>query len=99
MPLPMLPADKANHILYGAVMFMLVAYLATRLGMHGTHARTVGLLAAIALGLGKEARDWYANRKAAEADQAPAHNVDGMDALATAGGGCLCWLASMAVQG
>ena len=97
--LPMLPADKANHVLYGGLVFIVVAYLAAMIGHSTARARLAGLLAAAAFGLGKEARDWFANRKAVAAGEAPAHGVDGMDVLATAAGGALCWLATMAVQG
>jgi hypothetical protein len=75
--LPMLPADKANHVLYGGVIFIMVAYLAAMIWHSTARARLAGLLAAAAFGLGKEARDWFA----------------------TAAGGALCWLATMAVQG
>jgi hypothetical protein len=97
--LPMLPADKANHVLYGGVIFIAIAYLAAVVGHSPARARLAGLLAAAAFGLGKEARDWFANRKAVAAGEAPEHNVDSMDVVATAVGGALCWLATLAVQG
>lgn len=52
----MLTADKANHAVYGLLVFLAAALLC------GRHA---GLAAALAAGLLKEAADWWGNRRAA----------------------------------
>ena len=52
----MLTADKANHAVYGLLVFLAAALL------FGRHA---GLAAALAAGLLKETADWWGNRRAA----------------------------------
>lgn len=81
--LPQLPADKANHLLYGALAFNLAYPL--------TDALT-GLAIVAALGVAKEVSDWALNRRA-EAQGRPApHGVEAFDCIATFAGGLLCFL-------
>lgn len=85
MSLPIVPHDKSLHFLYGACIGLSAAVAATALGL--PYAPQIGIGAAAAFGIGKEALDLVANRKAAAAGQAPAHGVELMDIVATAAGG------------
>lgn len=81
--LPSLPADKANHLAYGAVAFNLALPL--------TDAFVALALVAV-LAIGKEAVDWLSNHRARAAGLPAPHGVEGLDALATLAGGFLCFL-------
>ena len=50
MKLPALPADKANHVIYGLVVAMSAAALATATG-HQQSAANAALFAAVAAGV------------------------------------------------
>lgn len=97
MNLPQLPADKANHALYGVLIFIVAAWLCTALGQPH-HARQAGLAAAVLFGCTKEAVDWRLNRRAAAAGLPPPHGVEAGDVLATTAGALLCWLAALATD-
>lgn len=94
MSLPMLAADKANHALYGALVFCAVAGAAAASGQ-AAHARAAGLAAAVLVALGKEAADWIANRRAARAGLPAPHGVEWRDAIATIAGALLVAAASL----
>jgi len=81
--LPQLPADKANHLAYGAVAFNL-AYPLTN--------PFVALALVGVLAVGKEAMDWLSNHRARAAGLPPPHGVEFLDAAATFVGGTLCFL-------
>jgi hypothetical protein len=49
MRLPRIPADKANHIIYGAVIYLLVSIL--------TSSPSAGLSACVLIGISKEFYD------------------------------------------
>lgn len=86
MPLPSLPSDKANHIVYGAGI-ALVAYL-MGLMLLPQYAAQIALAAAVVAGAGKEVADRWANIQAMRVGLPPPHGVELWDALATwAGGG------------
>lgn len=92
--LPQLPQDKANHAIYGAVVFLavlLLLYLADTQQLLGISAKGVALLAAAGAGVLKEAADQLLNRRAGT----PLHHVEWQDAAATAGGGLACWFAAV----
>lgn len=95
MALPTLPADKANHVLYGVAIFAAAAAVGSRLGLP---AALSGVAAAALFGAGKELADWLANRRAIAAGQAPVHGVEFGDALATVGGAVLGWLVALAAS-
>lgn len=95
MGLPMLPADKANHALYGAAIFLAVGAVVAHTP-YAPAARLAGVVAAFATGLLKEVLDARANRAAVARGEAPPHGVEGADVLATAGGALLCWAAAAA---
>jgi hypothetical protein len=98
MNLPSLPADKANHALYGALIFILVGAVLTLIGQAAV-ARPAGVAAAVVVGLLKELLDWRANRAAVAAHMPPPHGVEKADLVATGGGALLCWLAAVATGG
>lgn len=90
LTLPMLRADLANHVLYGAGIFVAVGAGAAYLGLD-TIARPAGAVAAVAAGALKEWLDYRANKRAHEAGQPDPHRVEGVDLAATAAGAALVW--------
>ena len=82
--LPLIPQDKANHAIYGAVVFCVVFALTRRVPV----AAAVVVLVAV----GKEIADRLANRRAAKAGLPAPHGVEMMDAVATCAGGALAAL-------
>lgn len=89
MNLPLIPQDKANHAVYGAVLTALGASLAIVAGAPPWAAALAGAVLAAAAGLLKEQLDARANAKALAAGQPPPHGVERADALATTAGGLL----------
>lgn len=88
MNIPTLPADKATHVIAGAIVGD-VAALACFLTGHPSLALWVPTVAAGIVGAAKEGVDWYLNKKAAESGQIPLHGVELNDFLATLCGGLL----------
>lgn len=88
-----IPSDKANHAIYGALIFALVAALASLAGQREA-ARMWGAGAAVLAGAAKEAWDYVRNRRALKAGMAAAHGVEGSDLAWTAGGALVVWLAA-----
>ena len=87
-----LATDKANHLVWGFVLALAVATLATRMG-YPRAAAPAGATAALLAGLAKEAWDWWANRRAAARGEAPPHSVEVGDLAATLWGGLAMWAA------
>ncbi len=85
--LPTLPPDKLGHYAYSTILFLLVATPLHLLGVDC--ARYVALTACLAAGAYKELTDWIANRNGGT------HEVSFYDFLATALGGCVCFLSGM----
>ena len=84
MPLPQLPADKANHFLYGAV----AAAIAVPIGSYfGLPSQISALIGSITAGASKEVLDAIENAQARRRGEVPLHSVDVYDFLATAAGG------------
>jgi hypothetical protein len=81
MNLPQLPQDKANHLVYGAVIFCVALLVA--------HSVLVAGLVVLVFAVGKEASDAWANYKATGT---PPHGVELLDAVATCAGGALAAL-------
>jgi ABC-type uncharacterized transport system permease subunit len=79
MNLPQLPADKANHFVYGACIATVVSLV--------THHPTYGLLAAVAAGVVKELIDAAQNYLATKNPMVGPHGVSILDAAATVAGG------------
>lgn len=88
-----IPHDKALHAIWGALIFAVVAVLAT-LGPWQPMARGVGFGAAVLFGALKEAWDYLQNRRALAAGMAPTHGVEGSDLAWTAGGAAMVWIAA-----
>jgi hypothetical protein len=90
MPLPVIPQDKANHIVYGAIIFNVALCLSILFGV-GSEL----LLAAIAVvvcAFGKELVDYIRNKIDIGKGKFPNHGVDWLDAAATILGGILAIL-------
>jgi len=84
MPLPQLPADKANHFLYGTV----AAAIAVPIGLYlGLPSSISALAGSIAAGAAKELIDAAQNYMERRRGEQPLHSVDVYDFLATAAGG------------
>ena len=88
----MIPLDKALHAIGGALIALGV--YAALLVLQVPHAAEYSLLAAVLVGIAKEASDRWANIKAARAGLPPPHGVELLDALATAAGGGVVFLAA-----
>jgi hypothetical protein len=71
MNLPLLPQDKANHFVYGAL-------IATTTSFFNLY---IAIVAVVLIGVGKEVLDWWQNQRGAT------HGVEIMDAMATICGG------------
>jgi hypothetical protein len=85
--LPQLPLDKANHYVYGSLIFTVSFAVLFHVGL----ATVLCLWAALAitglLSVGKEILDWVKNKMAIKAGLPPPHVVEPADALATFAGG------------
>ena len=93
MKIPAIPYDKALHFIYGAAIAVAVMYLMMIFGFHRDVAKGTGFLAAILIGSAKEGIDHLLNKRAIAAGKPVVHTVSGMDAVATAVGGLLVWIA------
>lgn len=87
MGLPVIPGDKANHIVYGAVIAAIGAIIAHK--YLSLHIGEFSMLLVIACGFLKEAADWISNKLAIRAGRPPVHGVEGWDFVATVCGGLL----------
>lgn len=84
--LPVIPEDKANHIIYGACVAGVT--LAICAGVKRPDLGPLsGLSAAFIAGCLGELSDWWNNRKATKAGLPAAHSVDPEDIVATVIGG------------
>lgn len=92
MSLPMLAHDKANHVIYGALIFMAGAALAL-LFLSPAYARCVGGAAAAAAAVLKELADWRRNEHDMAQGFPPSRGAESADALATVAGALAVWLA------
>lgn len=93
MPLPSLPADKANHLIYG-LLISSATYAALLAGHQPPLlAARAGLAAAVVVGLLKELHDAWVNWRTTGNWRTGPHGVEGLDALATSAGGVPIWAA------
>jgi len=94
MNLPMLPQDKANHAIYGAVIALVVQTLVALAHINVGFLRPsdVGLIAAVLFGGAKEGVDAWQNYRATGNFRTGPHGVEPSDAVATFCGGLLVWL-------
>lgn len=103
MKLPQLPADKANHFFYGAMVFLATAAFVLA-AQHMAPATlpspaNAGLVACLVAAAAKEASDWISNRRAALSGGATTHEVSGLDAVSTIAGGLSCYFAAVLAHG
>jgi hypothetical protein len=75
----LIPQDKANHFIYGFVVFLAMLFLSSSVEW--------ALAVSIAVGILKEAVDATLNMLAFRKGLPPPHGVEAMDAVATALGG------------
>ena len=87
MKLPLLPQDKANHIVYGAVIFNITLALSTLFGIGS--GLLIASITVVAFAFGKEMVDYIRNRIDIDNGRFPNHTVDWLDAAATILGGIL----------
>jgi hypothetical protein len=85
--MPSLPQDKANHAIYGALIFLLALAILRRADV----AYGLVMIAAVS----KEALDKLSNMRSIKAGVLPTHGVEFLDALATCAGGAVPLLARM----
>ena len=89
MNLPLVPADKAQHFIYGLAIALVAMYGALVIfGIPRGNAEFIGLAASVVFGFGKEAADHLMNRK-----NPGTHTVSVGDALATVAGGVVVLVA------
>jgi hypothetical protein len=84
--------DKAMHAIGGAVLYFIGAFAADLLRID--RPALVGLLAASAGGVAKEAIDYVLNARAMRSGRAAQHDVSWLDCLATTAGGAAMWAAA-----
>lgn len=85
---PLIPVDKANHVIYGMLAFIVAAGLACVFGWP-QYRTVVGIAGCLAAGATKEVSDYLAARKAAAAGATPTTTPDPADLGFTAAGGLL----------
>jgi hypothetical protein len=89
MNLPQLPTDKANHAIYGAVIFDTVYILSALMHLS---ALPIAAVTVVVFAFGKEAHDAWSNYKSTGDPHHGSHGVELNDALATISGGILAAL-------
>lgn len=90
---PLIPVDKANHAIYGALAYIVAAALAVVLGWT-EHRFVAGFAGSLVVGVWKEINDYRANREAIADGFTPLHTADPRDLLATICGGIVAALAA-----
>lgn len=93
-----LPADKANHVIAGALAALAAVALSNLLRVP-YWPPIIALVAGVAAGAGKELYDYLDNRASVARGDAPAHGVELLDAVATAAGGLVVGLGILASSG
>lgn len=98
--LPMLPPDKAAHLLYGYAAAATAFVGAWFYGLRSMGALLLcGVLAALAVGLAKEARDIVQRGRERAAGAPPTATPEFADLLATLGGSLLFALPLLLLRG
>jgi hypothetical protein len=94
--LPIIPQDKANHAIYGAIIFCVIFVLSHLSIPHYEIyvASAVVVVAAIA----KELRDLWSNTQAKKKNLIPTHGVEAWDAIATIAGGVVVLVPLLCVK-
>lgn len=87
-----LPHDKANHLIYGFVVAVIMTAAAQWAGF-APWAPALGAAAALVVGAMKELLDRLENQAAQDMGAPQPHTVSLGDVVATAAGGALHWVA------
>src|SRR5512135_176987 len=102
MNAPELPLDKANHYLYGSLVYFVVQIVGLVFNGSPTsplpdnfNYPVAGMVLVLFVGAAKELSDWILNRRAIASGLPTPHGVEFFDALATWCGGALPFLASL----
>lgn len=98
MKLPLIKQDKANHFIYGGVIWIAI-YFVVSFALAKPYNGLVALVGTVAVGVAKEFCDYIQNEKAKEIGLKPDHGVDEWDAFATALGGAFLWISYLAIGG
>lgn len=85
----LIPQDKANHAIDGAVIYFFTAVIFRALGL--PNHREWALAVTTLVGAAKEGADWVLNLLARRKGLPPPHSVEGLDFIATFLGGALCY--------
>lgn len=80
MPLPFVAADKANHFIYGTLIYAMFFVLGSFLGLNAIY---VGAGVTVAFAVIKELFDYLSNQKSVRANLAPTHGVELLDVVWT----------------
>lgn len=83
-----IPHDKANHALYGALIFS-VTFAAVIFFVEPITAILTALGLVVVIAAGKEIRDRHINWRSEQRGQAGTQGVEAMDAIATILGGLI----------
>ena len=97
MTLPNLPADKANHAIYGAAIFSAVLLIASLL--RAPHEFITAAVVVAIVAVAKEFNDAWINYRATGSPMHGPHGVEALDAVATCFGGVLAALPVLILRG
>jgi hypothetical protein len=92
MQLISLPQDKANHVIYGALITLVALVAFNLFGVQ--HSAALALAVCAIMGIAKEAVDHISNLINIREGKPPEHGVEFLDAVATVAGGLLIFLAA-----
>lgn len=96
MSLPVLPQDKANHVVAGCIAYVLtMLILAFFNPFLPISFNMVALIATAAVGFLKEVVDYVLEKQQISKGLPPTHDADPYDFLATFIGGLFCYLATL----
>ena len=93
--LPLIPQDKANHFVYGALIGLLTLAVVSLFDAAQLVQIATPTVMSLVAGVAKEYRDKRANQKAVAAGLIPVHGVELADAIWTTSGGLLVTLAKL----
>lgn len=92
MQLISLPQDKANHVIYGALVALAALVMFHLFSVE--HAPALALAVCATVGIAKEVVDYISNTLNLRAGRPAHHGVEFLDAVATVAGGVLIFLAA-----
>ena len=91
MKIPTLAQDKANHFMWGAVLYPPAMVVSYYVGLPGRHEDNAALMVGI-VAIAKEASDRLINLRAYHAGKEQLHGVEWKDVAATVGGALADWV-------